>query len=214
MDFAGKKVLVTAGPTWTPVDRVRVMTSVFSGETGLRIARFFKEQGGEVTLFMGPGRARFETADWTDMNIQQFFYYDDLDQLLKTTDLSQFDLILHSSAVSDFRCAEVHNGKRSSSSGFSIELAPTEKLVDRIRLDAPDAFLVKFKLQVGLTEPELHEIAINSLKASKADLIVANNLDEMDGEKHQTYIIDPEGHSTPSPTKTDLCENLKKLIQF
>ena len=163
---------------------------------------------------MGPGRARFETADWTDMNIQEFFYYDALDQLFKMTDLSQFDLILHSSAVSDFRCAEVHNGKRSSSSGFSIELAPTEKLVDRIRLDAPDAFLVKFKLQVGLTEPELHEIAINSLKASKADLIVANNLDEMDGEKHQTYIIDPEGHSTPSPTKTDLCENLKKLIQF
>ncbi len=212
--MARKKVLVTAGPTWTPVDRVRVLTSVFSGETGLRIARFFKDQDCEVHLFMGPGRAKYEKADWADMKISQFFYYEDLKKLLIETELNCFDIILHSSAVSDFQCSDVHNGKRSSKDGFSIPLKPTEKLVDYIREDAPDAFLVKFKLQVGLSEQELHEIAMNSLKQSNANLIVANNLDEMDGEKHQTYIIQPDGTSTPAKTKTELCQNLKELINL
>ena len=49
-NFAGLRVLVTAGPTWTPVDRVRVLTSVFSGETGLRLARHFQGLGADVTL--------------------------------------------------------------------------------------------------------------------------------------------------------------------
>ncbi|EDM26359.1 phosphopantothenoylcysteine synthase/decarboxylase [Lentisphaera araneosa HTCC2155] len=208
MSLVGKNILVTAGPTWTAVDRVRVLTSVFSGETGLRIARAFKEQGCKVTLFMGPGRAKFQTSDWTEMNVQQFFYYDDLDQLLKTTDLTQFDAILHSSAVSDFKSDDVYQGKKSSKDGFNIPLIPTEKLVDKIRLATPESFLVKFKLQVGLPREELHDIALNSLKASSAELIVANNLDEMDGEAHQTYIIDPAGESIPASTKTDLCSEL------
>ena len=208
MSLAGKHILVTAGPTWTAVDRVRVLTSVFSGETGLRIARSFKEQGCKVTLFMGPGRAKFQTSDWTEMNVQQFFYYEDLKDLLEKTDLSQFDAILHSSAVSDFQSSDVYQGKKSSKDGFNIPLIPTEKLVDKIRLATPKSFLVKFKLQVGLSREELHEIALNSLKASNAELIVANNLDEMDGEAHQTYIIDPEGNSIPASTKTDLCDHL------
>ncbi|WDE98070.1 phosphopantothenoylcysteine decarboxylase [Lentisphaera profundi] len=208
MSLAGKNILVTAGPTWTAVDRVRVLTSVFSGETGLRIARSLKDQGAKVTLFMGPGRAKFQTTDWTEMNIEQFFYYDELDSLLKTTELKQFDAILHSSAVSDFQSSDVYQGKKSSKSGFNIPLIPTEKLVDKIRTASPDSFLVKFKLQVGLSRQELHDIALNSLKASDAQLIVANNLDEMDGETHQTYLIDPQGQSTPASTKTSLCEHL------
>ena len=213
MSLAGKNILVTAGPTWTAVDKVRVLTSVFSGETGLRIARHMQDKGANVTLFMGPGRAKFETADWTDMNIQQFFYYHELKELLETNDLTQFDAVLHSSAVSDFQSSDVYEGKKSSSSGFSIPLIPTEKLVDNIRAAAPDTFLVKFKLQVGLNREELHDIAFNSLNASNAQLIVANNLDEMDGEKHQTYLISPDSSSIPAETKSALCNLLSEKLE-
>ena len=213
MNLDGKNVLVTAGPTWTAVDKVRVLTSVFSGETGLRIARHLKDQGANVTLIMGPGRAKFQTSDWTDMTIHQFFYYHELKELLENENLNRFEAILHSSAVSDFQSSDVYEGKKSSKDGFSIPLIPTEKLVDNIRVAAPDSFLVKFKLQVGLSREKLHDIAFNSLKASNAQLIVANNLDEMDGEKHQTYLISPDSSSIPAQTKSQLCQLLSEKLK-
>ena len=212
-NFAGLRVLVTAGPTWTPVDRVRVLTSVFSGETGLRLARHFQGLGADVTLLMGPGRAKYTTDDWTSMRIHQFFYFEELKDLLETEcSLHRWDLILHSSAVSDFTAAEVRPGKTSSKRGFNLKLVPTPKLVDAMRAAQPDAFMVKFKLQVGLTDRRLLTIALRSLHASSADLIVANNLDEVAGEQHRTFVINPDGDSAPCATKKELCDKLTESI--
>jgi phosphopantothenoylcysteine decarboxylase/phosphopantothenate--cysteine ligase len=212
--FENKKVLVTAGPTWTAVDRVRVITSIFSGETGLRFARHFKDLGAQVTLLMGPGRAKFLTEDWTAMNIKQFFYYDDLaDMLEEELEQNHFDIIIHSSAVSDYKTANAGSGKIPSGKNLSLDFEPTAKLVDRIHTASPDSFLVKFKLQVGLTPEELFEIAFNSLKSTGADLIVANDLDTMDGENHLAYIIDPQGSSRKVATKDSMCRGLEEEIR-
>lgn len=212
--YSGKKILVTAGPTWVPVDRVRVLTSVFSGETGLRIARYFSNLDADITLLMGPGRAKFEKNDWNSMNIEQFFYYEDLDKLLhdKLKD-EHFDIIIHSSAVADYTPVNKFNGKiPSDSKDLTIELESTEKLVDYIKKEAPDSFLVKFKLQVGKTQSELLDIALNSLKNSNANLIVANDLDEMIGKNHIAYILDSIGKVKKVLTKEELCECLAREI--
>ena len=213
--FENKKVLVTAGPTWVSVDRVRVMTSIFSGETGLRFARHFKDLGADVTLLMGPGRAKFIKEDWVEMNVRQFFYYDDLAELLEEElDKNQFDIVIHSSAVSDYKVANAHSGKTPSGMDeFSLALSPTAKLVDRIREKSPETFLVKFKLQVGLTPEELYDIAYNSLKSTGANLIVANDLDTMEGENHVAYIIDPKGNSKKVLTKDAMCRGLEEEIR-
>jgi len=213
--FKNKKILVTAGPTWSKVDRVRVLTSIFSGETGLRFARHFKSLGANVTLLMGPGRARFCKEDWQEMNIRQFWYYDDLADLLEEELESHYDIIIHSSAVSDYKVADNKNEKTPSGrNDLSLGLLPTAKLVDRIRTLAPESFLIKFKLQVGLTKEELHSIAINSLHASNADLIVANDLDYMEGEKHIAFIISPQGDSCEATTKEEMCQNLEQQIRI
>ena len=212
--FKDKKVLVTAGPTWTAVDRVRVMTSVFSGETGLRFARHFKNLGARVTLLMGPGRAVFKKEDWSEINIRQFFYYDDLAELLEEeTSANSYDIIIHSSAVSDYKVSNAGSGKTPSGRNLTLNLEPTAKLVDQIRTACPEAFLVKFKLQVGLTPEELYDIALNSLKSTGADLIVANDLDTMDGENHLAYIIDPQGRSRKVATKATMCLGLEEEIR-
>jgi phosphopantothenoylcysteine synthetase/decarboxylase len=212
--FKGKKVLVTAGPTWSKVDRVRVMTSIFSGETGLRFARHFQSLGADVTLLMGPGRAKFTADDWQQMTVKQFWYYDDLADLLDSElTKNQYDIIIHSSAVSDYKIKDAHSGKTpSGKDDLSIALEPTAKLVDKIRTQAANAFLVKFKLQVGLTPEELYEIAFNSMNASNADLIVANDLDHMDGENHVAFVIDPTGKSQQARTKVEMCDLLAKEI--
>ncbi|NQZ55926.1 MAG: hypothetical protein HRT88_00405 [Lentisphaeraceae bacterium] len=212
-EFTNKKILVTAGPTWSKVDRVRVMTSVFSGETGLRFARHFKDLGASVTLLMGPGRARFVSEDWQDMNIRQFWYYEDLAELLEEELKQHYDIIIHSSAVSDYVIANENNGKTPSGlTDLSLKFKPTAKLVDRIREISPASFLVKFKLQVGLTAQELYDIAFKSMNDSKADLIVANDLDHMDGENHVAYIISPDGESLEARTKAEMCSSLQSEI--
>lgn len=78
----GKKVLVIAGPTWGVIDRVRVITSVFSGETGLRITRYLSDFGCHVTLLIGPGRVRFLNNDWNQMQVRNFTYFQELKTLL------------------------------------------------------------------------------------------------------------------------------------
>ena len=60
-----KKVLVTGGPTWVSVDDVRVITNVFGGTTGYRIAALAAEMGAEVTLLLGPYTIR-ETSVMID----------------------------------------------------------------------------------------------------------------------------------------------------
>ena len=211
--FKDKKILVTAGPTWVAVDRVRVLTSIFSGETGLRFARHFKGLGAKVTLLMGPGRAKFQKEDWAEMNIRQFCYYDELAELLDEEVKNKYDIVIHSSAVSDYKIANEVSGKTpSGKNDLQLNLSPTEKLVDKIRQQDPDTFLVKFKLQVGLTKEKLWEIAENSLKTTGADLIVANDLDYMEGENHVAYIIDPQGERVEAHTKEEMCNKLEKEI--
>ena len=213
--FKGKKILVTAGPTWAAVDRVRVMTSIFSGETGLRFARHFNDLGAQVTLLMGPGRAKYHKEDWSEMNIRQFFYYDELSELLEEElDENSYDFVIHSAAVSDYKTDQSYTGKTPSGlNDFSIQLTPTAKLVDRIREKSPSTFLIKFKLQVGLSPEELYEIALSSLKTTGADLIVANDLDTMEGDNHVAYIIDPQGKSRKVLTKEEMCLGLEEEIK-
>lgn len=212
--FKGKKVLVTAGPTWVKIDRVRVITSIFSGETGLRFARYFSELGCNVNLLMGPGRAKFIKEDFENMEIDHFTYFEDLQSLLdQKLDESQYDIIIHSSAVSDYNTIDQHDGKLPSGDDkFNIKLTTTPKLVDGIRVKAPDAFLVKFKLQVGLTKDELLGIAHRSLTHSKAQLIVANDLDYMDGENHVAFVMEENGDYKEAKTKETMCKLLADEI--
>ncbi|MBU1999188.1 MAG: phosphopantothenoylcysteine decarboxylase, partial [Candidatus Omnitrophica bacterium] len=53
-NLKNKKILITAGPTWVPVDDVRVISNSASGETGILLAKRLSGQGAKVTLLLGP----------------------------------------------------------------------------------------------------------------------------------------------------------------
>lgn len=213
-NLIGKSVLVTAGPTWVALDRVRVLTPVFSGETGLWIARSFADQGCQVTLLMGPGRARFTSDDWTRMTVRQFFYYEELDALLRAClGQSSYDVIVHSAAVADYRPKSHFNGKiPSGSQDLRIELSPTPKLIDMIHSEAKSSFLVAFKLEVGKTEDELIRIGWQSLQRHGADLVIANDLEQMSGERHVAFLINPARQVIRVEDRAQLCEELTEMV--
>ncbi len=210
----GKNILVTAGPTWVAIDRVRVLTSVFSGETGLWIARNFADQGCQVTLLMGPGRARFKSDDRARMTVRRFFYYEELDTLLRDClGQASYDVIVHSAAVADYRPKSLVTGKiPSGSQNLRVDLSPTPKLIDMIRSEAKSSFLVAFKLEVGKTEDELINIGWKSLQRHGADLVIANDLEQMDVDKHVAFLIDPTRQVIRVENKAQLCEELIKAV--
>lgn len=213
-DLMNTRVLVTAGPTWVSLDRVRVLTSAFSGETGLQIARKFAALGYQVTLLMGPGRANLTQDDRSRMVIKQFFYFEELEGLL-TEHLSRdfFDVIVHSSAVADYSPTNPFDGKIPSGyQNLNIKLSPTPKLIDMIRSKATASFLIAFKLEVGKTEEELIETGWKSLKRHRADLAVANDFLMMDADHHVAFIVDPERRVIRVENKWQLCDELARLM--
>ncbi len=209
------RILVTAGNTLTPIDRVRVITNVFTGRTGAQIALEAHRRGHAVTLLTSHPEAILEldqrdhnpplTERWTPYGYRTF---DDLQKLMATlVGRGELDTVIHSAAVSDYQAAGVYapsaatrfqfetgewtstNGPptlldraagkvKSDESELWLRLVRTPKLVDLIRTDWRfRGLLVKFKLEVGIDEKRLVEIAESSRKQSDADLMVANTLE-------------------------------------
>lgn len=189
----GKTILVTAGSTWIPIDTVRVITNIFKGKIGLTIAKTAAEMGAEVTLLLGPSLDVSKTKFTNNLHVIRFKYFDELDSLVTENLKTQtFDAVIHSAAVSDFKPAEIHDGKiKSDTERLILELVPTKKIVDGIKKLAPMAYLVKFKLEVGIKPEQLIKAASKSLIQSNADLIVANIYDPNFTE-HEAYIVKPD----------------------
>jgi phosphopantothenoylcysteine synthetase/decarboxylase len=203
-------LLVTAGNTVVPIDRVRCLTNVFTGRTGTAIALCAHERGHTVTLLTSQPEtgAPTPTERWS---VQPYRTFDDLQgamqELIRRGNL---DAVVHSAAVSDYQSAGIYApapGTRFRPDDFRwygpvsappalldrsadkvksdepelwLRLVRTPKLIDRIRGDwAFRGVLVKFKLEVGVSEGELLTIAEGSRRHSAADLMVANTLEGM-----------------------------------
>jgi phosphopantothenate---cysteine ligase (CTP) len=189
-------ILVTAGNTQAMIDRVRCITNVFSGRTGARVALAAHDRGHRVTLLTSkpgvvaelPHARELAPPAW---DAQTYRTFEDLDAAMARLIRSKaFDAVVHSAAVSDYRVTgtftrdgndfvDVASGKvKSSHPELWLRLVPAPKLIDKVRREWGFAGrLVKFKLEVGVSEAELRLIAERSRLQSAADLMVANTLE-------------------------------------
>jgi phosphopantothenate-cysteine ligase/phosphopantothenoylcysteine decarboxylase/phosphopantothenate--cysteine ligase len=199
------KILVTAGATQTPIDKVRAITNIFKGKTGTLIAKRLSELGHEITLVTS-NLELSEQIPWDYAVV--FLKYKTFDELAEIMEQEirsgSYDAVIHSAAVSDYRVTRVlipgatslipiENAAKISGSHplMYLEMVPTYKIVDKIREDwGFKGFLVKFKLQVGISDEELLAIARESRETSDADLIVANCLE---WSKDYAYIVGKDG---------------------
>jgi phosphopantothenate-cysteine ligase/phosphopantothenoylcysteine decarboxylase/phosphopantothenate--cysteine ligase len=196
------RVLVTAGNTQVQIDRVRSITNIFTGRTGARIALAARAAGHDVALVTShpeviaglvgepPAGPRWAMATYRT--------FDELEELLdRHVRTGRYDAVIHGAAVSDYRSAGAYRwaagaaaptlldrsiGKiKSDEPELWLRLVRTPKLIDRMRSDWGYAgVLVKFKLEVGLDDPDLLAIAEPSRVHSRADLMVANTLEGAD----------------------------------
>ena len=189
-------LFVTAGNTQVPIDRVRCITNIFTGRTGASIALEAYRRGHHVTLATSHPEV-IDAADpdpvrWRCLSYRTF---GDLDALMtQQIALRKLDAIVHCAAVADYLPGGVFTsshtaqgltmvdgsaGKiKSDEPEIWLRLVRAPKLVDKIRRDWNfQGILVKFKLEVDLTEDALLAIAEKSRQHSSADWMVANTLE-------------------------------------
>ncbi len=169
-DLAGKKVLVTAGPTEEAIDPVRYITNHSTGKMGYAIAKAAMERGAEVTLVSGP--VSIEPPMFVEVvNIRSAA---EMAEAVKSR-ADQCDIIIKSAAVADYRPKTVAQEKIKKKDGESgsIELERTEDILAYLGTHKKDdQFICGFSME---TENML-ENSQKKLAKKNVDMIVANNL--------------------------------------
>ncbi|MFA6277347.1 MAG: bifunctional phosphopantothenoylcysteine decarboxylase/phosphopantothenate--cysteine ligase CoaBC [Pedobacter sp.] len=215
LPLLGKKVLVTAGPTYEAIDPVRFIGNHSSGKMGFALANEMVALGADVTLITGP------TAEKTTSQLQRIDVISAADMLSACMEkFSQSDIIIMSAAVADYTPTEVASQKiKKKDSEFCINLKKTTDILASLgNIKRDNQFLVGFALE---TEQE-ETYAKEKLQKKNLDLIVLNSLnDKGAGFKTDTnkITIFNRGYNKTSfeikskiEVAKDICAEILKLI--
>ncbi|TFF68471.1 bifunctional phosphopantothenoylcysteine decarboxylase/phosphopantothenate--cysteine ligase CoaBC [Candidatus Thorarchaeota archaeon] len=171
-DLSGLRFVVTAGPTRGWMDTVRFITNPSSGKMGLEIAREIAARGGEVQVIVGP--VAEPVPQWiqtTRVDTSKEM----LDAVLQELKKNKVDVLVSAAAILDYVPAETEKRKRPSGESYTIELVPTEKVIERARETKRDLFIVGFKVESGVSQEELVARARVKIESGVCDLVVAND---------------------------------------
>lgn len=200
-DLAGKKLLVTAGPTQEAIDPVRCLTNHSSGKMGYAIAKMAMLRGAEVTLVSGP------TAIEPPLFVKVVPVISARDMFKAVTGLSdEQDIIIKAAAVADYRPKQVSEDKvKKKDDQASIELERTDDILKYLGQHKKQGqFLCGFSM-------ETRDMLRNSrakLEKKNLDMVAANNL-KVEGAGFQgdtnvlTMITQDEEVSLPLMSKED-----------
>ena len=167
-DLAGKKILVTAGPTQESIDPVRYITNHSTGKMGYALAKMAMLRGAEVTLVSG--RTALELPRFVE--VVPVVSAEDMYQAV-TTRAKEQDIIIKAAAVADYRPATVAEEKiKKTEDAASIKLERTRDILAALGEDKGKTCLCGFSME---TENML-ENSRKKLKKKNLDMIVANNL--------------------------------------
>jgi phosphopantothenoylcysteine decarboxylase/phosphopantothenate--cysteine ligase len=172
LPLAGKKVLITAGPTYEAIDAVRFIGNHSSGKMGVALAEQMAKQGAKVHLVMGPSSLKLNNTAITRIDVVSA---DDMWQACRNL-FKYCDIAILSAAVADFKPSKPAANKIKKSSGFStIELVHTTDILHSLgKLKKKHQLLVGFALE---TDNEI-EHAKAKIKNKNLDFIVLNSLND------------------------------------
>jgi phosphopantothenoylcysteine decarboxylase/phosphopantothenate--cysteine ligase len=167
--YAGKRVLVTAGPTREPLDPVRFLSNRSTGRMGFALAASARDAGAEVTLVSGP-------VDLDPPAGCRMVEVETAEEMLAavTREIREHDVLIMAAAVADFQPAVMEETKIARAGApTSVDLKPTPDIITSVR-EGFSGTLVAFALQAG----DDLEPARKKLREKGADFIVVNRYDE------------------------------------
>ena len=205
--LAGKRVLVTAGPTEEPIDPVRVLTNASSGKMGYAVARAAQEAGAEVTLVSGPvslatpaGVARIDVR-----TAQEMF------EAVRKRALSS-DVFISVAAVADYKAKNPSTQKIKKANGraVTLELEENPDILAYVAGMKNGPFCVGFA-----AESEKLDLHAKEKRATKTLPLLAANLvqDALGADTNSIVLYDDRGeHPLGTGAKLELARKLVEHV--
>ncbi len=200
--LAGRRVLVTAGPTFEPIDPVRGITNTSSGKMGYAIARAAMEAGANVTLVSGPtaleaprGVERIDVRSAADMA-----------QAVDAR-IAGCDVFIAVAAVADYTPESVAAQKiKKSDDALTLRLKPTVDILARVAALEHGPYCVGFAAE----SQDVERLAEEKRRRKKVPLIVANRAqDAFHSDDNEVTLLDDAGaHPLPRMDKLALARRL------
>lgn len=182
--LAGKKALVTAGPTYEAIDPVRFIGNHSSGKMGIAIAKELYSRGAAVTLVLGPGTAGFPANGIHLVNVVSAAEM----YAACTETFGTADIAVMAAAVADYTPAVKAGEKiKKKEEELALKLVPTTDILKSLGQEKKQGqVLVGFALETT----DEKQNALRKLSEKNADLIVLNSLNDKDaGFGHDTNTI-------------------------
>jgi phosphopantothenoylcysteine decarboxylase/phosphopantothenate--cysteine ligase len=212
--------IVTAGPTFEPLDEVRRLTNFSTGKLGSELANFLSDKGHNITLLIGHQATWY--GEQRAQRVETFTTTADLSDRLRALATQQADVVFHASAVSDFtfrkiwtraadgQLMEIKSGKVSARQGALLaELVPTLKIIARLREWFPKARLIGWKYEVDGDRDRAIQLARQQIAEYRTDACVANGPAYGEG----FALVTEEDRHIHLPDKSALFEALEKFIR-
>lgn len=199
-DFKGKKVVVTAGPTYEKIDPVRFIGNYSSGKMGLAIAEKFAGRGAEVVLVCGPVNLKTSHPAIRRVDVESAA------QMYEVTskEFVNSDVAVLSAAVADFTPKEKADHKiKRGKDDLLLELLPTKDIAAELgRIKTASQLLVGFALETNDEEVN----ALSKMQRKNLDMIVLNSLNDKGAgfsvDTNKVTILDKAGNKTVYELKT------------
>jgi len=171
--LAGRRVIVTAGPTVEAIDPVRFVSNRSSGKMGYAIAQAARDAGAEVTLVTGPTALRAPNG----VRVIPVESAEDMQDAVLAV-LPEMDAVVMAAAVADYRPLEVSHRKiKKRDAGSELTIRMTENpdvLKAIIAARGPKTIVVGFKAESGEATAEAERM----LREKKVDLVIANDISD------------------------------------
>lgn len=192
--LAGRRVLVTSGPTFEPLDPVRAIVNRSSGRMGHAIAAAARDAGAEVTLISGP-------VSLPPPGDTRVLAVETAAQMLAAVEaeVASSDIFVAVAAVADYRSADaaVHKIKRDEHCR-SLELVPNPDILAAVALRPDAPFCVGFAAE----SQDLLANAENKRRRKNLPLLVANQASAIGSARSSLHLLDDDGvHSLPEADK-------------
>jgi phosphopantothenoylcysteine decarboxylase/phosphopantothenate--cysteine ligase len=207
--LAGRRVLVSAGPTYEDIDPVRYLGNRSSGRMGFALAAAAAAAGADVRLIAGP--VHLDTPSGvvrSDVRSAQAMR----DAVLANLDWCE--VFIAAAAVADYMPATVATAKiKKSAAARTLELVPTPDILAEVGQRSKRPFLVGFAAETELLE----RYALDKLERKRLDLVIANQVGRadigIDAEDNELLVLWPQGRQLfPRASKTELARALVLLI--
>ena len=211
-DYAGRRIVVTAGGTREPIDPVRFISNYSSGKMGFALAAAAADRGARVTLVTAASHPMHHGI------AEQ--HVDTAEEMLAElrTQLRGADVLLMAAAVGDFRPARTakHKIRREETPSLNLQLEPIPDLVATLAGD--EALAGVFRVGFAAEDSDLDAKGVEKLKRKGLHAIVANDISRRDigfGSEYNAGVLlfaDGARHELEKATKREMADRILDLV--